>query len=126
MSVIQTLGPAFGAVPVQDDCERYEVVNGQRVEVPPMGARETGIASDLLILMGPTARKQGRATTEMLFLIDPENDLQRRPDLAFVSFERWAKGRPVPTTSAWEVIPELAVEVVSPTNGLNEVLTKVD
>jgi Uma2 family endonuclease len=118
---IQTLGPAF-----DPEDKNYEVVNGLRTELPPMSARETGIASRILRLMGGEALTQGEAYVEMLFQIDPDNDLQRRPDVAFVSFARWPEGEPVPTTNAWEVVPDLAVEVVSPTNGFNEILTKVD
>ena len=64
MSAIQTLGPAFG--PVFDEDDRYEVVNGQRVELPPMSARETDVANQLLLLLGPQVRGQGRPRTEMV------------------------------------------------------------
>jgi Uma2 family endonuclease len=69
---------------------------------------------------------QGLVQAEMLFLIDKSRNLQRRPEVSFVSFPRWPKGRPVPGTPAWEVVPELAVEVVSPINGAYEVLEKVE
>jgi Uma2 family endonuclease len=104
----------------------YEVVNGRRVELPPMGAFETDLASDLgAYLRQFTRRRLGRAVNEMLFLLDREPDLQRRPDVAFVSYDRWPRHRRVPTTAAWEVVPELAVEVVSPTNTASEVVDKV-
>jgi Uma2 family endonuclease len=118
------LGPAFGQLPPDDDIG-YEIVNGQRVESPPMSADATVLASQLIIFAGPGARSVGRFATETLFVLDDENDLQRRPDIAFVSYQRWPKGRPVPSTSAWDVIPNLAVEVVSPTNLANEIVNKV-
>ena len=62
----------------------------------------------------------------MLFMLLREKNLQRRPDLAFVSFERWPRGKPVPGTNAWEVVPNLAIEVISPTNSANEVIEKLD
>ena len=62
----------------------------------------------------------------MLFLIDKPRNLQRRPDVSFVSFQRWPKGKPVPPTPAWEVVPDLAVEIVSPSNDAYEVLEKVE
>jgi Uma2 family endonuclease len=62
----------------------------------------------------------------MLFLLDAANDLKRRPDLAFVSHDRWARNRPVPRTTAWEVTPDLAIEIISPTNLAREVVVKVD
>jgi Uma2 family endonuclease len=61
----------------------------------------------------------------MLFVIDPVRDLKRRPDVAYVSFDRWPCGRRIPRAPAWEVVPDLAVEVVSPTNTAEEVLAKV-
>ncbi len=105
----------------------YEVVNGERVEFPPMGAFENWVASVLWGFLKDytKAHRLGRVNAEMLFLLDAASDLQRRPDLAFVSYERWPRNRPVARTSAWEVVPDLAVEVVSPTNGANEILDKI-
>jgi Uma2 family endonuclease len=115
------------AVPLGDSEALYEVVDGQRVELPPMGARETHLGSNLLVLLGSFGKAQrlGRTEGEMLFLLDAEAGLERRPDVAFVSYERWPRHRPVPTTAAWQVVPNLTVEVVSPTNTAAEVLRKV-
>ena len=48
------------------------------------------------------------------------------PDLAFVSFDRWPRGKPVLGTNAWEVVPNLAIEVISPANGAHVVIEKID
>lgn len=53
-------------------------------------------------------------------------NFQRRPDLAYISFERWPRGKSVPATNAWEVVPDLAIEIVSPTNGAYEVIEKLE
>jgi Uma2 family endonuclease len=45
--------------------------------------------------------------------------------VAYVSYDRWRQQRRVPRTQAWAVIPELAVEVISPSNIFEEVLGKV-
>ena len=60
-----------------------------------------------------------------MFLLDAVRKLERRPDLAFVSYERWARNRPVPRTPAWDVIPDLVIEVISPSNSASGVLVKV-
>jgi Uma2 family endonuclease len=106
----------------------YEVVGDQIRELPAMGAREVHLASTLArILSGFTWNKGlGHIETEMLFLLTRARNLQRRPDVAFVSFERWARERPVPAEPAWDVVPNLAVEVVSPTNSANEVIEKIE
>ena len=45
--------------------------------------------------------------------------------MAFVSAAKWPLDRRAPKTTAWAVIPELAIEIVSPTNSATEVLGKV-
>jgi Uma2 family endonuclease len=114
-------------VTVVDSEALYEVVAGRHVELPPMGARETHLASELTICLGGFVkpRAMGRVEAEMLFLLDEEAGLERRPDVAFISFERWPRDRPVPTTVAWRVSPNLVVEVVSAANKAPEVVRKV-
>jgi Uma2 family endonuclease len=82
----------------------------------------TILASHLDIFSG--TYKLGRAASEMLFGLEPDGSLRRRPDVAFVSYQRWAKSRPVPPTAAWEIVPDLAVEVVSPSNFAEEIVVK--
>ncbi|MBL8799356.1 MAG: Uma2 family endonuclease, partial [Planctomycetia bacterium] len=51
----------------------------------------------------------------------------RRPDGGFVSYKRWSRERPIPERGdAWEVVPNLAVEVVSPHDLVEELFTKLD
>jgi Uma2 family endonuclease len=112
--------------PPKDDV-LYEVVNGRIVE-KPMGAYSTWIASMLNQILGSFAltHQLGRAVVEMLFRIDLAKNLQRRPDMAFVSFDRWPRSRQVPEGATWDVVPDLAVEVVSPSNTGKEILTKLE
>ncbi len=127
MPPTQPLPPPAAPPQVADGDSLYEVVGGKRVELPPLGAFETSLAGKLMLKLGVHAEAQhlGRVVPEMLFLLDHEADLQRRPDVAFVSFDRWPRNRRVPRTAAWDVVPDLAVEVVSPTNTANEVTGKV-
>ncbi len=105
----------------------YEVVDGRRVEIAPMGAHETCIASALLGIVHAfaTPKRLGRGVVEVLFFLMPVGS-QRRPDFAFVSSKRWPFNRfPPRGDNAWKVIPNLAAEVVSPTNTANEVMVKI-
>jgi hypothetical protein len=77
-------------------------------------AYDSGFEMDLRHPHGPLHRPRNLSS-----------GLQRRPNVAFVSFEPWAKDRPIPDEDAWDVIPNLAVEVVSRTNEFDEVLEKV-
>jgi Uma2 family endonuclease len=111
-----------------DDDVLYEVVAGQRVELPPMSAFETVLATVLSAHLCDFAMAKGlgRVATETLFLLRALGEKEeRRPDVAFVSYRRWPRNRRVPRTKAWDVAPDLAVEVVSPTNTANQVLTKI-
>jgi len=102
----------------------YEVVNGSRVELLPPSASETVLASNLQGAMWQVAHWVGHVVMKTLFLIDPADDLERRPDVAFVSYARWARRRPI-TTNAWQVVPNLVVEIVSPENTANEIAKKI-
>lgn len=104
----------------------YEMVRGCRVEKPPMGAYESLIASILGFYMGPFAlqHRLGLVAAETLFELDAEGPLQRRPDVAFVSYSRWPEPT-VPPGAAWRVVPDLAVEIVSPTNLAGEIEAKI-
>lgn len=109
-----------------DDVERYEVVDGVRLEREPMGAFETVLASWLCHLINSFARgiKLGLAVNEVLFLLDAQRDLKRRPDVAFVTYARWPEPV-IARQNAWNVVPDLAVEIVSPTNLAEEIDGKV-
>ncbi|MBX6316528.1 MAG: Uma2 family endonuclease [Isosphaeraceae bacterium] len=106
----------------------YEVIGAQVVEKPPMGAYEAEIASLLQEILGVFVRanRLGRVVTETLFDLRPHVDRQRRPDVAFVSAERWPFGRRAPRMPAWAIVPDLAIEIVSPSNTATEVLGKLE
>jgi Uma2 family endonuclease len=127
MASITTLEPVAEPLPLTQSEALYEVVNGRRLELPPMGAFPTRVASILDQNLGPyvKAKRLGRVDVEMLYRLDEAGDLERRPDVAFVSYQRWPRDRPVPEDAAWDVIPDLAVEVVSPTDRAEASLDKV-
>ncbi len=105
----------------------FEVIDGRLVE-KPMGVYEVWLVNVLYDLLNPfvKANSSGRVFQEMIFDLRPTVDRERRPDVAFISFERWASNRKVPQTRSWAVIPDLAIEVVSPTNTADEIAEKLD
>ncbi len=105
----------------------YEVIDGQYVEKAPMGAFEYELAFFLGRIIGNFVddAKIGRALVEMVFDFTPILDRQRRPDVAFVSAAKWPMNRRVPKTAAWAMVPDLAVEIASPSNTVAEVIDKV-
>lgn len=111
---------------VADD-DLYEIIDGLRVRTPPMGVFAVWTASQLARHLGNFAHATlGRTLTEALFHLPTPINRDRRPDIAFVSYERWAKNRPMPQTdNAWDVVPNLATEVVSPTDKADEIEQKI-
>ncbi|MBA4066796.1 MAG: Uma2 family endonuclease [Isosphaera sp.] len=112
--------------PYADGEGRFEVVRGVRVEKQPMGLVENLIASILQGRLEPFCRENGlgRAVNETMFTL-PVGGNDRKPDVAFVSHARWAADRPIPRVNAWPVAPDLAVEVVSPTDKAFDVVDKL-
>jgi Uma2 family endonuclease len=77
-----------------DNDALYEVVNGEIVELPPMGIYETWIASILHAHLHMfVANELGRAVMEPLFDFTKIIGNKRRPDVAFVSYQRWPRDR---------------------------------
>ncbi len=106
----------------------YEVIGTEVREKPPMGAYEYDLALVLAEAINAIARPLGlgRAFVEMLFDLRPAVDRSRRPDVAFVSTERWPMTRRAPREAAWKLAPDLAVEIVSPSNEVSDLLRKVE
>src|SRR5262249_23234399 len=103
------------------------------IEKPPMSTLASLVASELSSYLGVYILEQtprpGRLAFETLFRIPTTKDAsrKRRPDLAYVSAERWPIDRPIPVRKdGWDVVPDLAVEVVSPTDIADDLLGKVN
>lgn len=105
----------------------HEIVRGERVELPEMAARSNVIKSDLHVHLGSFVRQHriGWAACETLFILDEFGDEQRRPDIAFVSAERWPLDREVPLEGEWQVVPDLVIDVPHPDDVLMHVIARV-
>ncbi len=121
------LAPISFAYEVPSDGPLTEVVDGEEVAKPIMSVYANVIASILARKMGNAAEAGdlGQVVAEVLFRFQPRNTRMRRPDVAFVSYQRWAKDQDLTSGNGWEVVPDLAVEVVSPTDLAAEVMRKV-
>jgi Uma2 family endonuclease len=111
--------------------DRYEVVNGEVVELEPMSGFASEIANRLNTRLAVYADQNpiGRPRMDMLFRLPlPEDPKRKRePDLAFISFERWPESRPMPYRgNPVDVVPDLMVEVASPTDTAEDLMAKAD
>ena len=118
--------PSTAIAPTIPDDMLYEVVDGQILE-KNMGSRENEIATILggYLFQFARANRLGRALVEFVFRIIVEENMQRRPDVAFVSHARWPYNRRVPDVPVWDMVPDLAIEVISPSNSASAVHRKV-
>lgn len=126
MNALTTWGPTLTTDAPPPEA-LYEVIDGKYVELPPMSTQAIVVASRLMgeLLMFAKNHRLGEVVSEMLFGLTPGSRRMRRLDVAFVSYQRWPRGRPFPTTDPWPVVPELAVEVVSPNDLAEDLQRKV-
>src|SRR3954453_10970382 len=116
---------------VEDDIPSdslYEIIDGVKVELPPMSADSSAAVSDLssFLTAWGVANNVGKAYAEMLMKLPNLGTKNRRPDVVFIPFSKWARGVRPPATNAWDILPDLCVEVVSPNDKADEVETKVE
>jgi Uma2 family endonuclease len=117
-------------LPMETDEAFYELVNGERVEMPPMSIRAVTVVSRLTTFLNAFALKNrlGEVFSEMLIQVPlPEDeDRNRRLDIFFVSASKLATAAPEDLeANAWDVVPDLAVEVTSPTDRAEDQREKV-
>ena len=119
--------PMEAAEPWIDVDSLFEIIDGQEVAKPIMGAFEHVVMSVLATELAIHAKQHnlGLVIPEGLFRIHPSGRRMRMPDVAFVSQERWGRDRKVTSANGIDVVPDLAVEVVSPTDDAVAVLAKV-
>ncbi len=112
-------------VVIRDEEPLIEEVDGRTVELPPLGVKSSllafAIAASIRDWVG--LHGLGTAAVETMFVLDKK--LKRRPDVAFVSAERWPLDRDIPEVGDWEVVPDLAVEVFSPNDDAEDLARKV-
>jgi Uma2 family endonuclease len=126
MASVLTPSPPRPTTDLPQSDELYEIVDGVRVE-KIVSAYAVWIASRLVHRLGPFVEERGIGTcvTEMIFILDEVRDLRRRPDLALLTAATWPVGQPPPPQGDWAVIPDLAVEVISPGNAYDKMIGKL-
>ena len=121
-----TLTTAEELLAMPDDGRRYELIEGVLHEVSPAGLEASKIALRFGGLLDAFVTQHGLgwvvgANAGFYFGHDP--DTVRMPDVAFVRTERLPPVSERPRLSS--VLPDLAVEVVSPTDRPGAVADKV-
>jgi Uma2 family endonuclease len=114
---------AFERLP--DDGWRRDLVRGQVVREPPAGFQHGRVAAQIAAILDAFVREHGLGVVvgaETGFILYDEPPTVRAPDLAFVAEGRLAS-EPVGFAP---LAPDLAVEIVSPSNTSSEIQREGD
>jgi Uma2 family endonuclease len=105
------------------DHERFELVQGELVPMSPPGFNHGCIVLDIAAALREfvQAGKLGLVAVEAGFCVSHDPDTVRSPDVAFVRAERIPPGG---VRAFFEGAPDLAVEVISPSDRASEVISK--
>lgn len=107
------------------DIGRCELIQGEIIHMAPTGAEHGDVAAELLYVIKRfvNAERLGKVyAAETGFTISRNPDTVRAPDVAFVRKDRISSR---PRRGFFEGAPDLAVEVVSPSDTHSELAAKV-
>jgi Uma2 family endonuclease len=104
-------------------CEHFELVEGELVPMSPPGFDHGCIVLDIAAVLREfvQSRKLGLVAVEAGFCVSHDPDTVRSPDVAFVRAERIPTGG---VRAFFQGAPDLAVEVISPSDRASEVIAK--
>lgn len=127
MSTTKTLITADDLFAMPDDGFRYELVKGELRRMPPSGSEHGAIVMNFSVLVGQFVKAHRLGLVfgaETGFRLASDPDTVRASDLAFVRRERIPEGG-IPR-GFWTGAPDLAIEVISPSDRYTEVEAKVE
>ena len=114
----------FMALPL--NLKLYELVRGKLVKVPMTGYEHGEIESNIMFALQQHVRLRGLGQvtpSDVMFRLERNPDTLRQPDVAFVRADRLP---PLAQRRSYSpVVPDLAVEIRSPSNTARELAAKV-
>jgi Uma2 family endonuclease len=108
-----------------EDDFRYELLDGVLVKMSPPGAMHGSVGGNAYDALRAYVREHpiGRVFDEVGVILRRNPDRVRAPDICFVATERLPAGG-IPR-GYFEVVPDLVIEVLSPTDRRREIEDKI-
>ena len=123
----RTLVTADELLRMPDDGKRYELIEGELIELAPAGGRHSNIGLRIAALLFQHVDKSNLGDlfgADCGFFLRHDPDTVRAPDAAFIASERIPPGG-IPV-GYLDTIPDLVVEVVSPSDRTGQVHAKIE
>jgi Uma2 family endonuclease len=123
MGAVKTMITAEDLPQIAGD-RRVELVRGELVDMSPIGIRHWDLVARLWRLLDAFVLKHqlGAVGAEGGFLLSKDPDVVRAPDLAFVAAHRLGN---LQRDSYFDIPPDLAVEVLSPSDRPGDLWDKI-
>ncbi len=110
---------------LNEDGHRYEIVNGELIDMGNSGAKHGYVCSILMICLGGYVLQQKLgAMFDSSTAFKMKSGNKRSPDISFVAKERLQGLEELPD-GFLEGAPDLAVEILSPSNTVEEIYNKL-
>lgn len=122
----KTLFTAEDLFALPDDDFQYELIDGELIRIPPPGFRHSRITTRVARYLDAYVDEHGLGTVvdNGGFKLQNEPEVVLAPDVAFVGADRLPRNAEI--IGYPEVPPDLAVEVISPSETEADVETKAD
>ena len=111
----------------RDDGKRYELIDGQPVELPPMRVSHSVVAGTIYRLFDRHIENEGLpfvAGVGAAFRLGMSRSNFRIPDLHVTALQRLQIDINNEPPGVWEGFPDIAVAVISPTDAYIDVIAK--
>jgi Uma2 family endonuclease len=114
----------FARMPNPANGARQELVKGEIIEMPPPQGRHGYLQVEFAAILRQFVKpnKLGWIVTESGTLLAHDPDTVRGPDVSFYSIAR----QPEPPDAYFEIAPDLAIEILSPSARRKQVRDKIE
>jgi len=125
MSTLANLLTADDLLRLPSGGDRYELVRGELRTLVPAGYEHSNVGSELLMLLRQFAKTNslgGVFGPDLGYILSQNPDIVRCPDVSFIRQQRQPEAR---LSKFFPGAPDLAVEVLSPSDTVDEVEEKL-